>query len=217
MAKSLPRKIFLWFVGLSILPFIAIFGYLVYLGDELNTMADAPPALTTGDDIMQVCGQRSNGAELCLPEASKGKPAVYMFWFEECAIGETNGWRDALTKLLQQEENAFEFYDVFIFPEELSLLSDFGLDHQYERLPKRYHEKVVAAPANLKKIYTQLGVIDQCAAYVVTVDEEGKITYQYRGPQVPESFALIKQHLPGGEASSIPPSTDSTTTDSVRD
>ena len=147
----------------------------------LAASAAAPVAqLGVGDLLPPLRGEFLNGRTAVLPEAASGRVAFLMLGFSYDSRFPVEAW----AKRFQQEFAGKPGLSTFEIPMigGMARMGKWFIDSGMRRgTPKEDHEKVITVYGGTDSWKRRLGVRDPKAAYLLLLDQSGKVVWRYAG------------------------------------
>ena len=165
------------------------------LGLALTASAAAPLAeLAVGDQFPPLRGEFLSGRTAVLPQAVSGRAALLMFGFTYDSRFQVEAW----AKRFRQDFGAKPGVTFFEIPMigGMARLGKWFIDSGMRRgTPKADQENVITVYGGTEAWKQRLGVKAEDSAYLVVVDQKGKVAWRHEGPFDEASYQDLSSQI----------------------
>ncbi|HSP67206.1 MAG TPA: hypothetical protein VLN48_05740 [Bryobacteraceae bacterium] len=155
---------------------------LVILGVALTASAAVPAAeLAVGDQLPPLKGEFLSGHAAVLPQAASGRVALLMLGFTYDSRFQVEAW----AKRFRQDFGANPGVTFFEIPMigGMARLGKWFIDSGMRRgTPKGDQENVITVYGGTEPWKQRLGVKAEDSAYLLVIDQKGKVAWRHGGP-----------------------------------
>ena len=159
-----------------------------------SVMTFAASELTVGQRLPELKGEFPTGREATLPRAAAGRVALLLMGFSYDSRFAVEAW----TKRFREEFGAnpqVTFYEVPVIGG-MARMGKWFIDGGMRRVtPKADHEHVITVYGGTGAWKQQLGVTDEKHAYLILLDQQGKIAWLHAGMFEDQFYKILSEQV----------------------
>jgi hypothetical protein len=162
---------------------------------RLNVLVATPiTEIAVGDELPTLRGEFLTGRAAVLPHAASGRPALLMLGFTYDSRFSVEAWAKRFRKDFGSEPRV-TFFEIPIIGG-LATLGKWFIDSDMRRgTPKADQENVVTVHGGTEAWKQRVGFHDPRAAYLILIDENGKVVWRYTGNFEDEPYHTLSSQL----------------------
>ncbi len=171
----------IWLLGLGLLP--------------LTAYAAGPvQELVVGDLLPRLRGEFLTGRAAELPQAASGKVALLLLGFTYDSRFAVEAWARKFREQFERETRA-TFYEIPVIGG-MARLGKWFIDGGMRRgTPKADQENVITVYGGTEPWKRSVGFRDPNAAYLILIDQRGKVAWRYAGGFGDETFRALSSEV----------------------
>jgi len=161
----------------------------------LNALAAAPVAeIAVGDQLPPIRGEFLTGRTAVLPQAASGGAALLMLGFTYDSRFSVEAWAKKFRKDFGSEPRV-TFFEIPMIGG-LATLGKWFIDSGMRRgTPKADQENVITVYGGTAAWKQRVGFHDPRAAYLLLIDQNGKVVWRYAGNFEDEPYHMLSSQL----------------------
>jgi hypothetical protein len=153
----------------------------IALVTAMASLSSAASELTAGENMPELRGEYLSGRKAILPEDASGRVAMLLFGFTYQSRFAVEAWTKRFRGDFEKNPQV-TFYEIPMIGG-MARLGKWFIDSGMRRgTPKADHEHVITVYGGTEPWKQRLGVKEEDSAYLVIIDQNGKVVWRHAGP-----------------------------------
>ena len=156
----------------------------------MASLSSAASELTAGESMAELRGEYLSGRKAILPKDASGRVALLLFGFTYQSRFAVEAWTKRFRQDFEKNPHV-TFYEIPMIGG-MARMGKWFIDRGMRRgTPKADHENVITVYGATKPWKQRLGVKSEDSAYLVIIDQKGKVVWRHAGPFEESSYQTL--------------------------